>query len=660
MFAGRHGDGGTLAQQAAARLAGDTRPRRRAEAEGRAKGWWSRRKLRTTTRRRRRAARASGPSQALSLPAAGGWMGLLQAVAAAAKVAAAAAAAAQCTVRKTLNFRGGAASERAWLARRRRTKAHAQLPPRHRPLPPSAAFLPSRWRRRAGNPLRNGVVARFSQCLAEFRTWLRTNWLRFNADKTDVMLTVCGLFSCQITSHLLNLQVQEGDMPIHELLSLYGYGSTVRLPEEDEEEEEEEEEGEDDEDADNDDNSGCSGENKEENIKDSSGQEDETQSSNDDPSQSVASQDAQEIIRPRRCKYFDTNSEVEEESEEDEDYIPSEDWKKEIMVGSMFQAEIPVGICRYKENEKVYENDDQLLWDPEYLPEDKVIIFLKDASRRTGDEKGVEAIPEGSHIKDNEQALYELVKCNFDTEEALRRLRFNVKAAREELSVWTEEECRNFEQGLKAYGKDFHLIQANKVRTRSVGECVAFYYMWKKSERYDFFAQQTRFGKKKYNLHPGVTDYMDRLLDESESAASSRAPSPPPTASNSSNSQSEKEDGTVSTTNQNGVSSNGPGEILNKEEVKVEGLHINGPTGGSKKPLHADMDTNGYETDNLTTDPKLAHMTARNENDFDEKSERPAKRRRVNSNGKESPGSSEFFQEAISHGKFEELENTDD
>lgn len=451
---------------------------------------------------------------------------------------------------------------------------------------------------------------------------------------------------------------REGDMPIHELLSLYGYDSTIRLPEEDEEEEEEEEE--DDEDADNDDNSGCSGENKEENIKDSSGQEDETQSSNDDPSQSVASQDAQEIIRPRRCKYFDTNSEIEEESEEDEDYIPSEDWKKEIMVGSMFQAEIPVGICRYKENEKVYENDDQFLWDPEYLPEDKVIVFLKDASRRTGDEKGVEAIPEGSHIKDNEQALYELVKCNFDTEEALRRLRFNVKAAREELSVWTEEECRNFEQGLKAYGKDFHLIQANKVRTRSVGECVAFYYMWKKSERYDFFAQQTRFGKKKYNLHPGVTDYMDRLLDESESAASSRAPSPPPTASNSSNSQSEKEDGTISNSNQNGVSSNGPGETLNKEEVKVEGLHVNGPTGGSKKPLHTDMDTNGYETDNQTTDPKITHMTARNENDFDEKSERPAKRRRVNSNGKESPGGSEFFQDTISHGKFEELENTDD
>lgn len=26
--------------------------------------------------------------------------------------------------------------------------------------------------------------------------------------------------------------------------------------------------------------------------------------------------------------------------------------KQEIMVGSMFQAEIPAGICKYKENEK--------------------------------------------------------------------------------------------------------------------------------------------------------------------------------------------------------------------------------------------------------------------------------------------------------------------
>ncbi|KAG8437137.1 hypothetical protein GDO86_008002 [Hymenochirus boettgeri] len=355
---------------------------------------------------------------------------------------------------------------------------------------------------------------------------------------------------------------RESEMPIDELLRLYGYGSTVPLPGEEEEEEEEDDE---DDDVDNDATSGCSGEIKDETIKDSSGQEDETQSSNDDPSQSVTCQGVQEI-RPRRCKYFDANNEIEEESEDDEDYVPSEDWKKEIMVGSMFQAEIPVGISKYRETEKVYENDDQLLWNPDYVMEERIIEFLSEASRRTGEERGLDAIPEGSHIKDNEQALYELVKCNFDTEEALRRLRFNVKAAREELSIWTEEECRNFEQGLKAYGKDFHLIQANKVRTRSVGECVAFYYMWKKSERYDFFAQQTRFGKKKYNLHPGVTDYMDRLLDESESAASSRAPSPPPTTSNSSTCQSEKDESTASNSNQNGISSNGPSSVNTYKE----------------------------------------------------------------------------------------------
>lgn len=67
----------------------------------------------------------------------------------------------------------------------------------------------------------------------------------------------------------LNLQLcldvyQESDMPIQELLSLYGYDGTIPLQEDDddEDEEEEEEEGEDDDDVDNDDNSGCSGENK--------------------------------------------------------------------------------------------------------------------------------------------------------------------------------------------------------------------------------------------------------------------------------------------------------------------------------------------------------------------------------------------------------------
>lgn len=31
------------------------------------------------------------------------------------------------------------------------------------------------------------------------------------------------------------------------------------------------------------------------------------------------------------------------------------------------------------------------------------------------------------------------------------------------MTAWTEEECRSFEHALLIYGKDFHLIQKNKV-----------------------------------------------------------------------------------------------------------------------------------------------------------------------------------------------------
>ncbi|XP_051944602.1 mesoderm induction early response protein 1b isoform X2 [Hippocampus zosterae] len=364
---------------------------------------------------------------------------------------------------------------------------------------------------------------------------------------------------------------REGEMPIHELLNLYGYGGASPVDEdeeEDEEQEEEDDEEDEDDELDNDESSRGTGElkrNEDEGVKSSTAQEDEAPLTTEVRTRSVRGLGTSELIRPQKHKYFESNNDAEEESEEDEDYVPSEDWKKEIMVGSMYQAETPTGLCKYKDNEKVYENDDQLLWNPECLPENKVVAFLNEASRRTGEEKGVDAIPEGSHIKDNEQALYELVKCDFDTEEALRRLRFNVKAAREELSVWTEEECRNFEQGLKTYGKDFHLIQANK---------------------------QTRLGKRKYNLHPGVTDYMDRLLDETESVASSRAASPPPTTSSSSASHSERED----SSGHNGIaghSSSHVGDgthIAPVNQVKAEPVQCNGPSGDGALPT---SDSNG-------------------------------------------------------------------
>ncbi|NXD45479.1 MIER3 protein, partial [Copsychus sechellarum] len=304
---------------------------------------------------------------------------------------------------------------------------------------------------------------------------------------------------------------KEGNMPLEDLLAFYGYEPTIPVM------------------------PGSSANSspseladelpdmtldKEEIAKDLlSGDDEETQSSADDLTPSVTSHEATDFFpRPLRSNTTcDGDKESDGEDVEADNGNSSEDLRKEIMVGSQYQAEIPAYLGRCSDDEKAYENEDHLLWKPDVISETKVKEYLFETSLRTGNEKMIGRIPEGLHTRDNEQALYELLKSSHNVKEAIERYCSNGKASQEEMTAWTEEECRSFENALLIYGKDFHLIQKNKVRTRTVAECVAFYYMWKKSERYDYFAQQTRFGKKKYNHHPGVTDYMDRLVDEAES-----------------------------------------------------------------------------------------------------------------------------------------------
>uniref|UniRef100_A0A8C4QFY3 ATP-dependent DNA helicase n=1 Tax=Eptatretus burgeri TaxID=7764 RepID=A0A8C4QFY3_EPTBU len=305
------------------------------------------------------------------------------------------------------------------------------------------------------------------------------------------------------TTEINNLE-KEGDMPLEALLNLYGYGSNVPLPNSASEESSDTEEL----------SQRLEASNAEKWVyhgkvvtKEDEDEEIESFSVEVPRSQHLLTR----TLRSRTALEGDKGS---LESESDEDYMPTDDWKKEIMVGSMYQAEVPQSLSKYGPNGKAYEGDDQLLWQPSGLSPTKVEAFLHDAARPNGTETGLAAIPLGCHLQDSEQALYKLMRCDFDTAKAREQLNSDMQAQRDDESAWTEDECRDFENGLRQFGKDFFQIQLNKVRSRSVGECVAFYYMWKKSERHDFFAQQHRLGKKKYNLHPGVTDYMDRLLDE--------------------------------------------------------------------------------------------------------------------------------------------------
>ncbi|GAB5567421.1 mesoderm induction early response protein 2 isoform X2 [Prionailurus iriomotensis] len=394
---------------------------------------------------------------------------------------------------------------------------------------------------------------------------------------------------------------QSSDMPLDELLALYGYEASDPISER-------ESEG-----SDTTANLPDMTLDKEQIAKDllSGEEEEETQSSADDLTPSVTSHEASDLFPNRSGPCFLADGDKEPgsstSSDTEEDPLPANKCKKEIMVGPQFQADLsslhldrhgekngwelhcrlmfwsgdtcqgplrrrsaspctrdnvmltgallagsllrsgyesvicrmcrhgpsreaaaklslcPQCVCRF------YENDDQLLWDPNVLPEREVEEFLYRAVKRRWHEMAGSQLPEGETVKDSEQALYELVKCNFNAEEALRRLRFNVKVIRDGFCAWSEEECRNFEHGFRVHGKNFHLIQANKVRTRSVGECVEYYYLWKKSERYDYFSQQTRLGRRKYGPS-GATD-VDQDLDSSDPDGRPHSSPPlPPTA----------------------------------------------------------------------------------------------------------------------------------
>ncbi|KAG8042157.1 hypothetical protein G9C98_000148 [Cotesia typhae] len=125
-----------------------------------------------------------------------------------------------------------------------------------------------------------------------------------------------------------------------------------------------------------------------------------------------------------------------EEEDDDCDYSPDEEeWKKTIMVGSDYQATIPEGLCRY-DDALPYENEDKILWNPTYIPEDATEEFLERAQLPTNK---VNSIPAGAHIRDDEQALYLLLQCGYNLDEALRRRRMNVLPPTDAISL-----CRDY------------------------------------------------------------------------------------------------------------------------------------------------------------------------------------------------------------------------
>ena len=65
--------------------------------------------------------------------------------------------------------------------------------------------------------------------------------------------------------------------------------------------------------------------------------------------------------------------------------------------------------------------------------------------------------------------------------------------------IRSPREIALFESGICSFGKDFYNI-SKLIPTKSTGDCVEFYYLWKKSSHYQ---QWKEFGKQTKKFHSG-------------------------------------------------------------------------------------------------------------------------------------------------------------
>ena len=109
--------------------------------------------------------------------------------------------------------------------------------------------------------------------------------------------------------------------------------------------------------------------------------------------------------------------------------------------------------------------------------ESATVAFLKDA-------KGLLPHQDGRHSE--EMCLAILVACNYDAESARARLAttplYRGDGRHPHCSGWRDDEMALFEKAFKKAPKKFRKI-SKKVKTKSVRECVDFYYRWKKTLR---------------------------------------------------------------------------------------------------------------------------------------------------------------------------------
>ncbi|CAL8377312.1 unnamed protein product [Gadus morhua 'NCC'] len=154
-----------------------------------------------------------------------------------------------------------------------------------------------------------------------------------------------------------------------------------------------------------------------------------------------------------------------------------------INVGPDFQAELPTCHPEWEESPFPMEEAsprEQLLWKPFPLLEESVVV--QDHVEQLLSMCNSSCLPGGG--ANTELALHSLHRCNGDTMATLEMLLLSLHTAAGDYhysgsDMWTDQERAMFSEGLRTLGKDFSSIQ-NMVRTKSVRQCVEFYYLGKR------------------------------------------------------------------------------------------------------------------------------------------------------------------------------------
>ncbi|CAF0836290.1 unnamed protein product [Adineta steineri] len=213
----------------------------------------------------------------------------------------------------------------------------------------------------------------------------------------------------------------------------------------------------------------------------------------------------------RRQHLLHVNGDLLLEGDDDtEDSLYEPDIVKLINVGDEYQAQFELKPEFDSSNEHCDEREGNLI--SSTIPVDEILwssTYANDVDNENIDEY-LKKIHTEYPSSDDEISLRTLYNCQLNTDLALVKFRqLSIKTIYF-YPAWSFEEIRQFEDGLREYGKNFFKISIFKCPNRSVRELVYFYYQWKKSERYDLFIEE----QQRINSLNSVSHPMSVIVDD--------------------------------------------------------------------------------------------------------------------------------------------------